>query len=189
MQVDTKAINGILDSLDEDKAKVVTKLFNTIKKSLPKGFEAALSYGMISFVVPFDLYPKGYHCKPSLQLPFISLAAQKNFIAIYHMGIYADPKLLDWFVKKYPKHTDAKLDMGKSCIRFKKPEKIPFKLFGELMSKMTVKDWIGMYESVLKKSKTKNPFEIFFYFLPHIGKIKIKYHQGLNIAQFLFHDL
>ena len=71
------------------------------------------------------------------------------------MGIYYDPKLLEWFVKEYPKHSEAKLDMGKSCIRFKKPEKIPIKLLGELMSKMTVKDWIEKYESVLKKSKTK----------------------------------
>jgi len=153
MQVDTKAINGILDSLDEDKAKVVTKLFNTIKKSLPKGFEAALSYGMISFVVPFDLYPKGYHCKPSLQLPFISLAAQKNFIAIYHMGIYANPDLMDWFVKSYTELNIGKLDMGKSCIRFKKLDNIPYDLIGDLCAKMSPQDWITCYESAFLKTK------------------------------------
>ena len=153
MQVDTKAINGILDSLDEDKAKVVNKLFNTIKKSLPKGFEAALSYGMISFVVPFDLYPKGYHCKPSLQLPFISLAAQKNFIAIYHMGIYANPDLMDWFVKSYAELNIGKLDMGKSCIRFKKLDNIPYDLIGDLCSKMSPQDWITCYESTFLKTK------------------------------------
>ena len=153
MQVDTKAINGILDSLDEDKAKVVTKLFNTIKKSLPKGFEAAISYGMISFVVPFDLYPKGYHCKPSLQLPFISLAAQKNFIAIYHMGIYANPDLMDWFVKSYAELNIGKLDMGKSCIRFKKLDNIPYDLIGNLCSKMSPQDWITCYESAFLKTK------------------------------------
>ena len=147
MKVDTKAIDSILDSLDEDKTKVVSKLFNTIKKSLPKGFEAALSYGMISFVVPFDLYPKGYHCKPSLQLPFIQLASQKNFVAIYHMGMYAKPDLLDWFVNSYAALGIGKLDIGKSCIRFKKIESIPYDLIAELCSKMSPKDWIACYES------------------------------------------
>ena len=151
MQVDTKAINSVLDSLDEDKSKVVSKLFNTIKKSLPKGFEAALSYGMISFVVPFELYPKGYHCKPSLQLPFISLAAQKNFIAVYHMGIYAKPELMNWFVGSYTALNIGKLDMGKSCIRFKKPDNIPYDLIAELCSKMSPQDWITCYESAFVK--------------------------------------
>jgi hypothetical protein len=114
-----------------------------------------MAYGMMGYVVPHSIYPAGYHCTPSDPLPFAGFASQKNFIAFYHMGIYSDPQLLEWFLKEYPKHTDARLDMGKSCIRFKKPEKIPFKLFGELMSKMTVKDWISRYESVLKMSKSK----------------------------------
>ena len=132
MQVDTKKINAYIDALDADRAAVVLKLFNTIKKALPKGFEATISYGMIGFVVPFDLYPKGYHCKPSLQLPFINLASQKNFVAIYHMGIYAKPDLMDWFVKSYTALGIGKLDMGKSCIRFKKMESIPYDLIAEL---------------------------------------------------------
>lgn len=153
MQVDTKAINAILDSLDEDKARVVSKLFNTIKKSLPIGFEATLSYGMIGFVVPFALYPKGYHCKPSLQLPFINLAAQKNFVAIYHMGIYAKPDLLNWFVERYASLNIGKLDMGKSCIRFKKLDTIPYDLIAELCAKMSPQDWITCYESAFVKNK------------------------------------
>jgi len=101
-------------------------------------------------VVPHKLYPPGYHVSPDIPLPFISIANQKNYIALYHMGIYADPKLLDWFTKEYPAHCTRKLDMGKSCIRFKKPEEIPFLLIQELISKMTCEEWIQVYESRIK---------------------------------------
>ena len=134
-----------------DRREAMTKLRKEILKNLPKGFEERMSYGMIGYVVPHSIYPDGYHCDPKLPLAFANIANQKNFIAFYHMGIYADSKILKWFLAEYPKHTDAKLDMGKSCIRFKKPEKVPYKLFGELMSKMTVKDWIDCYESAFKK--------------------------------------
>ena len=138
-------------ALPDDRREAMDKLRKEIKKNLPKGFEEVMSYGMIGYVVPHKLYPAGYHCDASLPLPFMSIASQKNFIAVYHMGIYSDPKLLKWFTTEFSKQSKTRLDMGKSCIRFKKPEKIPFKLFGELMSKMKVNDWIGKYESVLKK--------------------------------------
>ena len=155
MQSKAKTADDYIAELPADRKEAIIKLRKEVLKNLPKGFKEVMGYGMMGYVVPHSIYPAGYHCTPSDPLPFAGLASQKNFIAFYHMGIYSDPKLLEWFVKEYPKHTDAKLDMGKSCIRFKKPEKIPFKLFGELMSKMTVNDWIGKYESVLKKSKTK----------------------------------
>mgnify|MGYP000545113750 CR=1 FL=1 len=126
----------------------------TIQKNLPKGFEAGVQFGMDAFFVPHSLYPDGYHCQPNVALPFITLAMQKNFIAVYHMGIYASPELLDWFVKAYEKADVGKLDMGKSCIRFKKPEQIPFELLGKLAGKMTVKEWIALYEKNYKKKKT-----------------------------------
>ena len=135
-----------VDSLPEDRKIAITELQKIIKKNLPKGFEETMQYGMLSYVVPHKLYPAGYHCKPTDALPFLSIASQKNFIAVYHMGMYADKKLLDWFTAEFPKHSKAKLDMGKSCIRFKKPEQIPFELIGELASKMTVKEWISLYE-------------------------------------------
>jgi hypothetical protein len=115
-----------------------------------------MSYGMLGWVVPHKLYPAGYHCDPKTPLPFLSIASQKNFIAVYHMGVYANEKLLKWFVSEFPKHSKSKLDMGKSCIRFKKPEDIPMKLIAELASKMTVNDWVTMYESAFtSKSKKK----------------------------------
>ena len=142
-------------SLPADRKEAMTKLRNEILKNLPKGFEERMSYGMIGYVVPHSIYPDGYHCDPKLPLAFANIASQKNFIAFYHMGIYANPELLKWFTTEYPKHTTAKLDMGKSCIRFKKPELIPHKLFGELMKKISVKDWINMYESAFVKTGTK----------------------------------
>ena len=138
------------EMLPSDRKEAMEKLRIVIRENLPDGFEEKMSYGMVGYVVPHTIYPPGYHCTPGLPLPFLNIASQKNFIAFYHMGIYANPKLLRWFVEEYPKHSKAKLDMGKSCIRFKKPEKIPFKLFGELMRKMTVKDWIKTYESAFK---------------------------------------
>ena len=106
---------------------------------------------MIGYVVPHSIYPKGYHCDPKLPLPFINIASQKNFIALYHMGIYADENLLNWFVNEFYKHSKAKLDMGKSCIRFKKPELIPYDLIGQLFTKLTVNDWVNIYESAFLK--------------------------------------
>jgi uncharacterized protein YdhG (YjbR/CyaY superfamily) len=140
-----------IDSLPNERKDAMSELRNVIKKNLPKGFQEEMGYGMMGYSVPHSLYPAGYHCDPKQPLPFIGIASQKNFIAVYHMGIYADPKLLDWFTKEYPKHVKTKLDMGKSCIRFKKPEQIPFKLIGELASKMTPQDWIKVYEKNMKR--------------------------------------
>ena len=145
------SVKEYIEGLPEDRQVVIKKLQALIKKNIPKGFEEQLSYGMIGYVVPHKIYPKGYHCDPKLPLPFLAIASQKNFIAIYHMGIYAKPDLLEWFVSEYPKHCKSKLDMGKSCIRFKKMEDIPYNLLEELMKKMTVADWISIYEKNYKK--------------------------------------
>ena len=137
--------------LPEDRKKAMQKLRETISKNIPKGFEETMQYGMMGYVVPHSIYPAGYHCTPTDPLPFLGIASQKNHIGFYHMGLYSDPKLLQWFTEEYPKHAKGKLDMGKSCIRFKNPKNIPFDLLGELTTKMTVKDWIETYERVLRK--------------------------------------
>ena len=151
MELKTNSIKEYIEQIPQERKMYFNKFRNTILSYIPKGFEEQLNYGMIGYVVPHNLYPKGYHCDPKLPLPFINIASQKNFIAVYHMGIYANPKLLEWFVTEYPKHCKLKLDMGKSCIRFKKVEQIPYKLIGELVKKMSVKEWIDLYEKVLKK--------------------------------------
>lgn len=144
-------INAILSALPEERKAPMEQLRTTILKHLPKGFEEGISYGMIGYVVPHSIYPAGYHCKPSEPLPFVSIASQKNFIAFYHMGIYAFPELQKWFVNEYTKRVKSKLDMGKSCIRFKKTDDIPFELIGELMGKISMKEWIQKYEQEIKK--------------------------------------
>lgn len=151
MKAEGKTVEEILINLPQDRVEPFNKLHDIIVKNLPKGFEAAISYGGLGYVIPHSLYPAGYHCKPSEPLPFAGLASQKNSINFYHMGIYSDPKLLNWFVTEFPKHTKQKLDMGKSCIRFKKFDDIPYQLIGELMKKMSTNDWINIYEKNLKK--------------------------------------
>lgn len=143
----------IVQALPDDRKAAMQKLRDLAKKHLPKGFEETVQYGMISYVVPLSTYPDGYHCKASEPLPFISIASQKNFIALYHMGLYATPAIEAWFKEEYAKRVPSKLDMGKSCIRFKKVEQIPFDVLGELFKKITVKEWIATYEAAFKKGK------------------------------------
>lgn len=150
MTSDAKTPEEYINALPSERKEAIAKLRNTILKNLPKGFSETMGYGMIGYVVPHTLYPAGYHCDPKLPLPFMSIASQKNFVAVYHMGIYANKALFDWFVNEYPNHAKRKLDMGKSCIRFKKIEEIPYDLIGTLAGKMTSQQWIDIYESEIK---------------------------------------
>lgn len=140
-----------INELPEERKEVISKLRDAINKNLPKGFEEGMGYGMLSYHIPHSVYPDGYHCNPELPLPFMNLASQKNFVAVYHMGMYAKKEILNWFTSEYPKHCKHKLDMGKSCVRFKRIDDIPYKLIGELAAKMTSEEWIDIYETVIKK--------------------------------------
>ena len=140
-----------LNEVPEERKSAIHKLRNVIVKNLPKGFKEAISYGMIGYVVPHEIYPSGYHCNPKLPLPFMSFASQKNSINFYHMGIYANIELYDWFINEYAYFSKKKLDVGKSCMRFKKEEDIPYELIGKLVTKITVEDWVATYENALKK--------------------------------------
>ena len=135
----------------EEQQESLKKLRKTINQNLPKGFEEGMQYGMIGYYVPHKIYKDGYHCNPKEPLPFMSFASQKNSINLYHSGVYAVPEIQKWFVNEYPKHCNYKLDMGKSCIRFKKIDAIPFDLIAELCTKISVKDWINIYETNIKK--------------------------------------
>ncbi len=140
-------------AIPEDRQAAFKKLRTAIKKNLPNGFKECMAYGMIGYVVPHSIYPAGYHCSPEQPLPFLSIASQKNGISIYHMGVYAMPELYNWFEAEHAKHSTKKLDMGKSCIRYKKPEDIPFELIGELSTKVSVPEWISFYEKTYKPKK------------------------------------
>jgi uncharacterized protein YdhG (YjbR/CyaY superfamily) len=151
MQSNATTADEYIAELPEERKKPITELRKVIKKNLPKGFKECMNYGMLGYVVPHSLYPAGYHCDPKLPLPFLAMASQKNAISFYHMGVYADPALLKWFTDEYAKAGVGKLDMGKSCIRFKNPDKIPYALIGELVSKLSPQEWISMYEKNLKR--------------------------------------
>jgi len=151
MQYNATSVDDYIDQIPEERKDYIKKLRNVILESLPKGFEEGINYNMIGYYVPHSKYPDGYHCDPKLPLPFMNIASQKNSINLYHSGIYAKKELSDWFVTEYPKHCKRKLDMGKSCIRFKKIDEIPYELIGELVKKMTVDEWIKTYENALKK--------------------------------------
>lgn len=152
MKIEANTVGEYLQAIPEERKDSFNKLRDIIVKNIPQGFEECLSYGMIGYVVPHSTYPSGYHVNPSLPLPFVNIASQKNFIAFYHSGIYAIPELSEWFVEEYGKHAKYKLDMGKSCVRFKRLDDIPFELIGELMTKITVDDWISTYERTKKKN-------------------------------------
>ena len=151
MKIEATSIENYIEQLPEERQIVINKLREVILANIPLGFEETMNYGMIGYVVPHSIYPNGYHCDTKLPLPFMNIASQKNFVAIYHMGIYANEKLMEWFINEYPKHCKTKLDMGKSCIRFKKIEQIPYELIGELASKITCNEWIETYENAFKK--------------------------------------
>lgn len=153
MQSKAANVDDYVNELPEDRKEAMNKLRKVIRKSLPKGFQECMNYGMIGYVVPHSKYPAGYHCDPKLPLPFMNIASQKNFIAVYHMGMYAEPTLLKWFTDAHAKASNKKLDMGKSCMRYKKPEDIPYELIGDLASKMTPDSWIQLYESKFRSGK------------------------------------
>ena len=151
MQSKATSVDQYIQELPDDRKEAMQKLREVILKNLPEGFSEGMGYGMIGYNVPHSIYPDGYHCDPKLPLSFAALASQKNFIAFYHMGLYADTKLKEWYINEYSKVSKKKLDMGKSCTRFKKMDDIPFELIGELMSKISVNDWIETYETNYKK--------------------------------------
>ncbi|WP_026702253.1 DUF1801 domain-containing protein [Salibacterium aidingense] len=143
-------LNQYMGTMDSKWKEAFVQLKEVVDENIPVGFEPAIQYGMPSYVVPLCLYPAEYHAKKDIPLPLISLAAQKRHIALYHMGLYADPALLEWFEKGYAEHAAHALNMGKSCIRFTKPDQIPYPLIGELVSKMSVEEWIALYENSVK---------------------------------------
>ncbi len=151
MQSKAANVQEYVENLASDRQQAIQTLRKVILENLPNGFHEEMSYGMIGYVVPLKTFPKGYRCNSKLPLPFINLASQKNFISMYHMGVYADKELLNWFTQEYPKYSKTKLDMGKGCIRFKNMKEIPFDFIGQLASKITVESWIETAEATFNK--------------------------------------
>lgn len=152
MKINANSVEEYISRIPNEKKEAIMKLREVISANLPDGFNETISYDMIGYVVPIELYPKGYRNDGATPLPFINIAAQKNFIALYHMGIYSYGDIKEWFVDEYNKRCTYKLDMGKSCIRFKKLDDIPYSLIGELCNKITVEEWISTYEAAKSKN-------------------------------------
>lgn len=153
MKIESLTVDEYISKVPENQKESVSKLRKIVQNNLPVGFEETINYGMIGYIVPYSIYPKGYDCKPKQPLPFINIAAQKNHIALYHMGLYASPDLLNWFTIEFPKCSQNKLDMGKGCVRFKNNQKIPYELIGQLAQKVSVNDWIKTYENLRNNLK------------------------------------
>lgn len=151
MKIEANSPDEYVKAIPEERQEAFGKLRQVILENLPKGFEECMSYGMIGYVVPHSIYPDGYRCDTKLPLPFMNIASQKNFVAFYHSGIYANEEIKQWFISEYPKHCKLKLDMGKSCVRFKKVDQIPFDLIAELVTKISVQEWIELYERNVKR--------------------------------------
>lgn len=151
MNIQASSPEEYISKVPEERQEAIQRLRQTVLDHLPEGFEECMNYGMIGYVVPKSIYPAGYHCNPKLPLPFANIASQKNYLAFYHSGIYASPELHDWFTEEYTKRCNYKLDMGKSCVRLKRMNDIPFELFGELMQKLSVQDWINLYEKNIQR--------------------------------------
>ena len=155
MKSNAKTVDQYINELPEERKEAISKLCKVILQHAPTELEETMNYGMIGYVIPHKIYPKGYHCDPKLPLPFVNLASQKNYISFYHMGLYENAELLEWFKSEYPKYSSRKLDMGKCCVRFKKMDEIPYELIGLLLQKLSVKDYINDYEAILDSSTKK----------------------------------
>ena len=153
MKVIANTVDEYIAAAPEERQEALRRIRALLSEHLPQGFEERLGYGMPAFVVPHDLYPEGYHCDPSLPLPFVSFANQKNFVALYHMGLYASPDDMAWFKASWDAKASGKLDMGKSCIRFKNMAKIPWALLVQLARRMTPEDWVARYEAAFKSPR------------------------------------
>lgn len=145
------SVRAYLEGLEPSRREGVSCIRNILLAALPDGFQEEMQYRMPSYTVPLDVYPAGYHCDPKLCLPFMAVAGNKGGISLYHMGLYADPAMMDWFLDRYQQETSRKPDVGKSCIRFKKTEDIPVQTIRELAGRLTPAGWIALYEKAFRK--------------------------------------
>ena len=147
-------VKAYVDSLPDDRRKAIRVVRAAVNRALPKGYREGIQYGMIGWFVPHRVYPAGYHCDPKQPVPFAGLASQKNYMSLYLMCIYGDEKHRMWFEKAWAK-TGKKLDMGKSCIRFKKVEDLPLDLIEEAIARVPVGVFLAQYEKLVPARRKK----------------------------------
>jgi uncharacterized protein YdhG (YjbR/CyaY superfamily) len=152
MTSSAKTVDEYIAALPDDRRAAIGKIRAVIRKNLPKGYAEQMQYGMIGYVVPHKIYPPGYHCKPEDPLPFAALASQKNHMALYLMSAYQTVGMADWIKEKFAA-SGKKLDMGKSCIRFKKLEDLPLEVIGEAVALVPVADYVAHYQAAIRKER------------------------------------
>lgn len=152
MQSQAKTVDEYLLELPEDRQEIVQAVREEILRNLPKGYEEGMQYGMIGYYVPHSLYPAGYHCNPKQPLPFASLASQKQYVSVYLYCVYSDEKEAEWFRRTWEK-TGLKLNMGKSCVRFRRLEDVPLKVIGKAVKRVPVRKFIATYEAATSERR------------------------------------
>ena len=154
MQSKARTVEEYLASLPEDRRKAITAVREVILRNLDKDYEEGMTYGMIGYYVPHRIYPAGYHVDPKQPLTFACLGSQKNYMSLYLMSVYGGGDHTDWFRKEWGK-TGKKLDMGKSCIRFKRAEDLALDVVGEAIRRVPARAYIQHVEAALKSSPKK----------------------------------
>ena len=150
-------VKDYLASLPPDRRAVIETVREVILRNKDKDIEEGMQYGMIGYYIPHSIYPPGYHVDPKVPLGYVALAAQKNYYSLYLGGLYCGCGLdgkertpdATWFIEEWAK-TGKKLDMGKSCVRFKKLDDLPLDVIGKMVGRISVKKYITMYEKALK---------------------------------------
>lgn len=148
MRYSVESIEEYLNVIPHERKDEISKVRAVLQKELPKELEEVLLYDMITYVVPFQIYPSGYHVKKGVPLPFLSIGVQKHMISLYHYGMYQNKEVYDWFVKEYHKLFDKQPNMGKSCIRLKQITQKDLTLIADLAKKITINEFIRAYEEI-----------------------------------------
>ena len=156
MQSKATSVQQYLEELPEDRRQVLQAIREVILKNVDRDIEEGMQYGMIGYYVPHHIYPQGYHCDPKQPLPYLSMASQKNHMALYMMLAYIDGTDDTWFRKKWAA-TGRKLDMGKCCIRFRRLEDVALDVVAEAIRRVPTQKHIEFYENVLRDSRKSNP--------------------------------
>ena len=155
MQSKATTVKQYLAELPDDRREAIQAVRRVIPDALPVGYEEGMPYGILGYYVPHSNYPSGYHCDPKQPLPYAALASQKNYMSVYMTCVYGDPEHQAWFRTAWAK-TGKKLDMGKSCVRFKRLEDLPLKLIGQAIKRVPVKKFIAFYESALEGTTARH---------------------------------
>jgi hypothetical protein len=154
MQSTAATVEEYLAELPEDRRAAMSAVRAVILANLPEGYAETMQYGMIGYVVPHSIYPPGYHCDPKQALPYAHLGSQKNYMSLYLMGVYMHEETSTWFREAWAA-TGKKLDMGKSCVRFKKAEDLPLEVIGQVIARIPAERYITGMEAVLAQRSRK----------------------------------